>query len=94
MKCQVLGGRHRPSVQPATDAAWGTLGATKQISLLQHQALNIGISIMSLSTMHADVTLYLMKFIKPVDSFNLLISGILKGFENVTKEIDLQQRYS
>jgi hypothetical protein len=71
----------------------GTLAATKQFSLLQHQALNTNKSIMNLSTMPTDVLLYLMKFIKPVDSFNLLLSGILKGFENVNEGIDLQQRY-
>jgi len=49
---------------------------------------------MNLSTMPADVLLHLMEFIKPVDSFNLLLSGVLKGFENVNKGIDLQQRYS
>jgi hypothetical protein len=57
--------------------------ATKQISLPQHQAVNINIPIMNLSTMPADILLYLMKFMKPVDKFNLLLSGILKGFENV-----------
>ena len=49
---------------------------------------------MNLSTMPAEVLLYLLKFIKPVDNFNLLLSGVLKGFENVNKGIDFQQRYS
>ena len=31
---------------------------------------------------------------KPVDRFNLVHSGICKGFENVNKGIDLRQRYS
>ena len=35
-----------------------------------------------------------MKRIDPVDRLNLLLSGILKGFENVNKGIDLRNRYS
>jgi hypothetical protein len=35
-----------------------------------------------------------MKFVKPIDRFNLVLSGILKGFENVNKGIDLDKRYS
>jgi hypothetical protein len=49
---------------------------------------------MNLSTLNADVLLYLMEFIKPVDRFNLVLSGILKGFKNVKKGIDLRKRYS
>ena len=49
---------------------------------------------MSLSSLNADVLLQLMKRIDPVDRLNLLLSGILKGFENVNKGIDLRQRYS
>jgi hypothetical protein len=48
---------------------------------------------MNLSSLTADVLLYLMKFVKPVDRFNLALSGILKGFENVIKGIDPRQRY-
>jgi hypothetical protein len=40
-----------------------------------------------------DVLLHLVKFVNPIDSVNLLLSGILKGFENVNKGIDLQKRY-
>ena len=49
---------------------------------------------MSLSSLNADVLLQLMKRIDPVDRLNLLLSGILKGFENVNKGIDLRNRYS
>jgi hypothetical protein len=35
-----------------------------------------------------------MKFVKPVDRFNLVLSGILRGFENVGEGIDLDNRYS
>jgi hypothetical protein len=49
---------------------------------------------MILSSLNIDVLLYLMKFVKPVDRFNLVLSGILKGFENAIKGIDLRQRYS
>jgi hypothetical protein len=49
---------------------------------------------MSLSSLNADVLLQLMTRIDPVDRLNLLLSGILKGFENVGKGIDLRQRYS
>jgi hypothetical protein len=48
---------------------------------------------MDLSSLNVDVLLYLMKFVDPVDRFNLVLSGILKGFENVNEGIDLRQRY-
>ena len=41
-----------------------------------------------------DVLLHLVKFVGPVDRFNLILSGMLKGFENITKKIDLNRRYS
>ena len=44
--------------------------------------------------MNVDVLLYLMGFVEPVDRFNLVLSGILKGFENVNEVMDLRQRYS
>jgi len=47
-----------------------------------------------LSSLNVDILLYLIKFVKPVDRFNLALSGICKGFENVHKGIDLRQRYS
>ena len=49
---------------------------------------------MNLSSLNADVLLYLMEFVKPVDRFNLALSGILKGFENVNKGGILHERYS
>ena len=48
---------------------------------------------MNLSSLNVDVLLHLIKFVKPVDRFNLALSGILKGFENV-KGIDPDKRYS
>ena len=50
-------------------------------------------SAMSLSSLNVDVFLHLLKFVKPVDRFNLLLSGTLKGFENVKEGIDLHKRY-
>jgi len=35
-----------------------------------------------------------MKFLRKDDPFNLVLSGILKGFENANEGIDLRQRYS
>ena len=49
---------------------------------------------MDFSSLNVDVLLYLIKFLDPVDRFNLVISGILKGFENANEEIDLRERYS
>jgi len=47
---------------------------------------------MDLSSLDVDVLLYLMKFIDPVDRFNLVLSGILKGFENANERMNLRQR--
>jgi hypothetical protein len=66
-------------------------------SLLHHtttETLKIQTLTMSLTSLNVDVLLHLMKFLKPVDRFNLVLSGILKGFENVNKGIDLRKRYS
>jgi hypothetical protein len=49
---------------------------------------------MDFSSLNVDVLLYLMKFVDPVDRFNLVVSGILKGFENANEVIDLRKRYS
>ncbi len=49
---------------------------------------------MSLSSLNADVVLQLLKFVDPVDQFNLLLSGIFKGFESLAKGMDLRKRYS
>jgi hypothetical protein len=49
---------------------------------------------MNFSSLTDDVLFHLVKFVDPVDQFNLLLSGILKGFENVNEGIDLRHRYS
>jgi hypothetical protein len=49
--------------------------------------------VMHLASLNVDTLLYLMKFIDPVDRFNLVLSGILKGLENVSREINLKKRY-
>jgi hypothetical protein len=49
---------------------------------------------MNLSSLNADILLYLSKFVDPVDRFNLVVSGTLKGFENANEGIDLRKRYS
>jgi hypothetical protein len=49
---------------------------------------------MNLSSLNADVILHLMKFVVPVDRFNLVLSGILNGFENLSKGWHLRKRYS
>ncbi len=51
-------------------------------------------STMDLSSLNVDVLLYLIKFVDPVDRFNLVVSGILKGFENAHEGLDLRQRYA
>jgi hypothetical protein len=47
---------------------------------------------MDLSSLDVDVLLYLMKFLDKDDHINLVLSGILKGFENVKKGIVLRKR--
>jgi hypothetical protein len=49
---------------------------------------------MNLPSLNVDVLLYLLKFVDAVDCFNLALSGILKGFENIHKGVNLQNRYS
>ncbi len=56
-------------------------------------AETVYMSTMDLSSLNVDVLLYLLKYVKPVDRFNLVLSGILKGFENVNKGIHLDERY-
>ena len=58
------------------------------------ETLKIQTLTMDLSSLNVDVLLYLMGFVEPVDRFNLVLSGILKGFENVNEGLDLRQRYS
>jgi len=44
---------------------------------------------MHLSSLNVDVLLHLIKFVDPVDRFNLILSGVLKGFEIFITEINL-----
>ena len=48
---------------------------------------------MHLASLNADVIFHFIKFLDPVSRFNLILSGILKGFENVSKVINVEQRY-
>ena len=48
---------------------------------------------MDLTALNVDVLLHLTKFLDPDDRFNLVLSGILKGFGNVSEGIDLRERY-
>jgi hypothetical protein len=48
---------------------------------------------MYLASLNADVLFHLIKFVDPVSRFNLILSGILKGFENVSKVINVEHRY-
>jgi hypothetical protein len=65
--------------------------ATQETLSLYHQAGNM--SATHFSALSVDVLLHLVKFLKPDDCINLLLSGILEGFENVYKGIDRQERY-
>jgi hypothetical protein len=47
---------------------------------------------MDSSSLHADVVLYLIKFVDQDDRFKLVLSWVLK--ENANERIDLRQRYS
>jgi len=58
------------------------------------QSCNVHMSIMHLASLNVDILLYLMKFIDPVDRFNLVLSGILKRLENVNREMNPPKRYS
>ena len=49
---------------------------------------------MNLSSLNVDVLLHLIGFVKPVDCFNLALSGILKGFGNINEGVILHERYS
>jgi len=65
--------------------------ATQETLSLYHQAGNM--SATHFSSLSVDVLLHLVKFVKPGDCINLLLSGVLEGFENVFKGIDCQKRY-
>ena len=47
---------------------------------------------MQLAALNIDVLLHLLEFVDPIDRFNLILSGILKGFDNVSKGMDLRKR--
>ena len=49
-------------------------------------------STMHLESLNIDVLLHLLEFVDPVDRFNLILSGILKGFDNVNKGMDRRKR--
>ena len=49
---------------------------------------------MDFSSLNVDVLLHLMKFVDPDDRFNLVLSGILRGFKNVNEGVNLHERYS
>ena len=49
---------------------------------------------MKFSSLNVDVLLHLIKDLDPDDRFNLVLSGILKGFENANEGIDIRHRYS
>ncbi len=57
------------------------------------QDTEVYLSTMGWSSLNDVVLLHLMKFVDPVDRFNLVLSGICKRFENVNKGIDLRQMY-
>ena len=66
-------------------------------SLVQHTVrvtFKIQTLTMNFSSLNAGVLLYLMGFVTPVDRFNMVLSGVLKGFENVNEGVDLRERYS
>jgi len=56
-------------------------------------AASVNMSTTSLASLNVDVLFHLVKFVDPVDRFNLILSGILKGFENLSKRMDLVKRY-
>ena len=68
-----------------------SLAATEEASSLQHQVEKK--QTMYLATLNADVLFHLIKFVDPVSRFNLILSGILKGFENVSEVINVEHRY-
>ena len=64
------------------------------VSTLLSKALKIQTLTTDLSSLNAHVLLHLMEFVDPVDRFNLVLSGILKEFENANKRMNLHKRYS
>ena len=55
-------------------------------------ATSDNISTMQLVALNIDALLHLLEFVDPIDRFNLILSGILKGFDNVSKGMDLRKR--
>ena len=55
---------------------------------------DVKVSAMNFSSLNVDVLLRLMKFLDQDDRFNLVVSGVLKGFENAIEGIDLRERFS
>jgi hypothetical protein len=53
-------------------------------------AATVDASAMHLASLNVDVLLHLIEFVNPVDRYNLVLSGILKGFENLDERIDLR----
>ena len=48
---------------------------------------------MHLASLNIDVLFHLIKIVDPVSRFNLILSGILNGFENVSKVTNVEHRY-
>ena len=84
--------------------AFGLISTEKVISAPCILAINVVISrkwqlyscserhsTMNLSSLNVDVLLHLIGFVKPVDCFNLALSGILKGFGNINKGVNLHE---
>jgi hypothetical protein len=79
------------SIWSYTGLVISSLAATQEESSLQHQAENK--QTIHLASLNADVLFHLIKFVDPVARFNLILSGILKGFENVSKGINVEHEY-
>jgi hypothetical protein len=47
---------------------------------------------MSLSTLHVDVLLHVVKFLSPADGFNLVISGVLSELQVTSQITKLSER--
>jgi hypothetical protein len=61
-----------------------------------HRVTNVLIPIarMNFTSLIPDVKLYILKIIHPVDRFNLVLSGVLPGFQAPIGSIDTTQRYA
>ena len=81
----------RPMVYTVNVLGISSLAERKEAQSLQHQVENK--QTMHLASLNADVLFHLMKFVDPDARFNLILSGILKGFENVSKVTNVEHRY-